>query len=125
MFVQMMYQLLHSYKFPFKYKRMLVSGPSDSGKTTLIVPILEVLDEDKVASVTREGRFCAQMLNKQTQLLFIDEWRPDALQVDDAKFIFQGGRQCISVKNMAPKTFVFRSGAFITCNNVSHPYTFA
>ena len=52
---------------------MLCVGPSDSGKTTWIVPIMEVLDEEDVATLTREQVFSAQMLKASTQLLFIDE----------------------------------------------------
>ena len=78
----MLYQLLLTFKFPFKCAKMLCVGPSDSGKTTWIVPIMAVLDEEDVATLTREQVFSAQMLKATTQLLFIDEWTPDKLQFD-------------------------------------------
>lgn len=31
---------------------------------------------DKVATVTREGKFAANMVNEETQLIFVDEWAP-------------------------------------------------
>ena len=75
-FIQMLYQLLLTDKFPFKSKKMVCVGPSNSGKTSWLVPILEVLDIDKVATVTREGKFAANMVNEDTQLIFVDEWAP-------------------------------------------------
>ena len=94
-------------------------GPGDSCKTTWIVPILEVLDEEHVATVTREQAFSAQMLKDSTQLLFIDEWTPDKHMFDLCKVLFQGERQFISMKNRAPAHFKYRSGVYITINNVS------
>ena len=119
MFVQMLYQLLLTFKFPFKAKKMILVGPSDSGKTTWIVPILEILDDEHIASVTREQTFSAQMLTKDTQLLFIDEWTPDKLQFDQCKLMFQGGKQTIPKKNKLPSSFLFKSGVYITINTVS------
>ena len=114
----MMYQLLLSFKFPFKAKKMLCFGPSDSGKTTWLVPILEILDDEEVAMVTREQTFSAQMLKESTQLLFIDEWTPDKLQFDQCKLMFQGGKQCIPRKSKLPASFTYKSGVYITINEV-------
>ena len=72
MFIQMMYQLLLSFKFPFKCRKIMAVGPSDSGKTTWIGPILEVMDPQHVASITTETPFGAQMITASTQLLFVD-----------------------------------------------------
>ena len=119
LFVQMMYQLLLSHKFPFKFKKILVCGQSDSGKTSWLVPIVEVLDKAYVVTLTREGKFSAQLLNEDTQLIFIDEWKPDKLQIDDAKIQFQGGQQFVSRKLKEPLSFMYRSGVYLTCNNVS------
>ena len=114
----MLYQLLLTFKFPFKCAKMLCVGPSDSGKTTWIVPIMAVLDEEDVATLTREQVFSAQMLKATTQLLFIDEWTPDKLQFDQCKVLFQGGKQTISKKNKLPDSFGYRSGVYITMNEV-------
>ena len=96
-------------------------GPSDSGKTTWIVPITEVLDEEHIATVTKESVFCAQMLQETTQLLFIDEWTPNKKQFDQVKVLFQGDRQFTEQKNKLPLHFRYRSGVYITMNNVSTP----
>ena len=74
LFCQMMFQLLLPGRIPFKAKKIFCIGPSDSGKTTWLEPILEVLDEEKVVTCTDEGKFSTQMLEEDTQLLFIDEY---------------------------------------------------
>ena len=53
---------------------MFCVGPSDSGKTTWLEPILQVLDEEKVVTCTDEGKFSTQMLAEDNQLCFIDEF---------------------------------------------------
>ena len=51
---------------------MICHGPSDSGKTTWLTPILEIVDKENVATVTREGKFACHMITEETELLFID-----------------------------------------------------
>ena len=70
----MMYQLLLTGRFPFRAKKMFCIGPGNSGKTTWLEPILAVLDEEKVATCTDEGKFATQMIEADTQLVFIDEY---------------------------------------------------
>ena len=76
LFLQMMYQLLLTGKMPFKAKKIMLVGPSDSGKTTWVEPILACLDDDKVVAVTDEGKFSTQLLESDTQLLMMDEYSP-------------------------------------------------
>ena len=74
LFLQMLYQLLLCGRIPFKTRKMFCVGPSDSGKTTWLEPILQVLDEEKVVTCTDEGKFSTQMLAEDNQLCFIDEF---------------------------------------------------
>ena len=76
MFVQMLYQLLCHGKFPFKSKKIICIGKSDSGKTSWLIPIIEILDDKEVVTVTNEGKFAAHMMEETTQLLYLDEWNP-------------------------------------------------
>ena len=76
LFLQMMYQLLLTGRMPFKARKIMCVGESDSGKTTWIEPILACLDEDKVVAVTDEGKFSTQSLQSDTQLLMMDEFSP-------------------------------------------------
>ena len=93
-------------------------GPSDSGKTTWIAPILEVMDPQHVASITTETTFGAQMITASTQLLFVDEWSANRKQFNQCKMVFQGGDQVISQKCKLPGTFRFQSGVYLTMNEV-------
>lgn len=43
-----------------------------------------------IAGVTREGRFAAQLITSNTQLVFMDEWTADSLSAEDAKRVLQG-----------------------------------
>ena len=72
----MLYQLLLTGKYPFKSKKIMCVGSSDSGKTTWVEPILQVLDEEKVNAVTDEGKFSTQLLQSDTQILLMDEYSP-------------------------------------------------
>lgn len=98
---------------------MVCIGPSNSGKTLWLTPILEVLDVDKVATVTREGKFPANMVSESTQLIFVNEWAPDSMAVDEAKQMFQGGLQFIPVKHGTAKRINYNSFIYVTCNEVS------
>ena len=43
---------------------------------------------------------------------------PDALSADDAKCILQGGYLAIPQKHKEPSNFIFKSPAYITCNEI-------
>lgn len=118
MFLQMMYQLLISQNHPFSAKKIICWGASDSGKTTWLVPIQEVVDPTKVATITREKKFAAQMVKPDTQLIFVDEMTAENLPLDEAKVIFQGGSQFIPQKHGLCAYVQYRSGAYMTCNTV-------
>lgn len=105
----MLYQLLLTNKFPFKSKKMVCVGPSNSGKTSWVAPILKMMDMENVATVTREGKFSAHMLNAETELLFVDEWAPGNIELNysniayrnkDSKFWKEGGYDCLFVSTI-------------------------
>ena len=58
---------------------MVVTGPpdSDSGKTSWLEPIhiQAVLDGRHLATCTNETKFSCQMINDETQLIWLDEWQ--------------------------------------------------
>ena len=74
MVVQMLYQLLLSNLWPFKRRKMVMTGPPDSGKSTWLAPILAVIDQRHLATCTDEKKFSCQMINAETQLVWLDEW---------------------------------------------------
>ena len=73
-FLRKLYQLLVVGKFPFKGKKLCVVGRSDSGKNTWFQPITAVVGPEGMARVVAEGRFSMQMLNRDTQVITMDEW---------------------------------------------------
>lgn len=74
LFLQMLYQLLLTGQWPFKRRKMVMTGPHDSGKSTWLEPILAVIDRRHLATCTEEKKFSCQMINNQTQLIWLDEW---------------------------------------------------
>ena len=70
----MLYQLLLNGLMPWKQKKMVVTGPPDSGKSSWLEPILAVLDRRHLATCTNESKFSCQMINDDTQLIWLDEW---------------------------------------------------
>ena len=54
---------------------MVMTGPPDSGKTSWLEPILAVLDRRHLATCTDEKKFSCQMINNETQLIWLDEWQ--------------------------------------------------
>ena len=89
-----------------------------SGKTSWVAPILDILDEEEIATCTNEGKFATSMVSESTQLMLLDEWSPDSLQVDEAKRIFQGGLQFIPTKHGSPRRLSYNAGIYITANVV-------
>ena len=51
---------------------------------------LGIIPSSRIATVTREGKFAASMIDGQTELIFMDEWTSDSLSCEDAKRILQG-----------------------------------
>ena len=117
-FLQKWYQLALKDKFPQKAKKLCCVGEADSGKTSWFAPYEGIISQDKLASVTRDTHFSASMLNPETECLFVDEWPPDALTADDAKRILQGGYVAIPQKHKEAVHLVYRSGIYITCNEI-------
>ena len=74
-----------------KVRKLMVVGPIDCGKTSIINPILEMIPSEHVASITAENQFSCSMLNDDTLLTFVDEFTEKHLSARDAKSVLQGG----------------------------------
>ena len=68
-------------------------GPPDSGKTTWIVPILEVINRQHLATCTDEGKFSCQSLTSLTEMLWLEEWELGITLVTNCLF----GCLCVCV----------------------------
>ena len=73
-----------------------------------------------IASITKERILSTAMINSDTQLVILEEWSPDHLQLDTAKLLLQGGLMVNAVKYEKARMFVNNSAFYITTNNVPH-----
>ena len=105
-------------KFPQKTTKLCVVGPSDSGKTSWFSPFQGVLPVSGIASVTKEKHFSAHFIKPSTQVVFIDEWTSDSLCAEDEKKVLQGGLQILPQKNKEASKCVYKSGFYITTNEM-------
>lgn len=124
LFLQMIYQLLLTHQFPFKAKKMLCQGASNSGKSAWVTPILQILDEENHASITREGKFSAGLINQETEIIFVDELTPGCINMDEFKGILQGGWLVVPQKHSKAERIVYASGVYLTCNQVISSQTY-
>jgi hypothetical protein len=90
-FVNKFYQCLLAYKMPQKTRKLVVTGPRDSGKTSWGSIFRRIILEEYIASITNERKFSAAMITNKTQLVFIDEWSANTISAELAKKVLQGG----------------------------------
>ena len=95
------YQLSMHHRNFMKQKRLMVWGPKNCGKSTMIIPILKITE--KVASITMEPQFGTSLISGDTQLCFVDEFTEKHLEPWKAKQLLQGGFNCVAVKNKDPR----------------------
>ena len=60
------------------------------------------------------------MINEDTEIVFIDEWSVDGLNAEDAKKVLEGGLQMLPRKHKEADKFPYRSGIYITTNEMSN-----
>ena len=73
-FLNKFYQCLLCKKLPHKTRKLVVVGAADSGKSSLANLFFGLIPRDRIAVLTKEANFGASMINKDTELLYIDEW---------------------------------------------------
>ena len=64
---------------------------ANSGKTSLFQPILGLIHHHNVATITKQRVFNKVMINRFTEVIFIDEAFPSTLDIDDWKILTQDG----------------------------------
>ena len=79
---------------------------------TLVNPLLNLIDEEKVASLTKEAKFVTSMISADAQLKFVDEFSEQFLDASQAKMIIQGGRTFTAVKHVTQSYSTISSSAF-------------
>jgi len=78
---------------------------ANSGKTSLLFPILSLVHHGSIATVTKQRAFNKFMISKFTEVIFIDEATEFTLDVDDWKTLMQGGYSAHDVKYQAAESF--------------------
>ena len=98
-FLRKYYQCLCHNKFHHKTRKLCIVGERDSGKTSLLAPLQGIIPISKIATLTREKQFSTQMVNPETELVFVDEWSPQTLDAEAAKKLLQGGYFVTAIKH--------------------------
>ena len=71
-----------------------------------------------MVSVTKEKTFGLSMVGEDTQLIFIDEWSENTLDISNVTSLLQGGWIVKSVKHQDAQTFGNKAGIYLTCNEL-------
>ena len=96
-------KLLNHNKKRHKDKVPCLVGAANSGKTSLFQPILGLIHHHNVATITKQCVFNKAMINRFTEVIFIDEACPSTLDIDDWKILTQGGYTACDVKYKTAK----------------------
>ena len=72
-FLNKFYQCLFPFKMPQETRKLVVSGPKNSGKTSWANIFHRLITPDEIASITDERQFSASMIQDDTQLVLVDE----------------------------------------------------
>ena len=73
-----------------------------------LLPNTRVMHHSNVATVTKQKVFHKAIVNKHTEVIFIDEVTPPTLEVDDWKSLTRGGYTACDVKYRTARSFFNR-----------------
>lgn len=107
-------RLLNFNKKRHKDRVPCLIGDANSGKTSLFQPILALVHHSNIATVTKQRVFNKAMINKSTEVIFIDEASTSTMDIDDWKILTQGGYTACDVKYQTAKSFINRCPMLIT-----------
>ena len=112
-------QLNHNKK-RHKDKVPSLVGAANSGKMSLFQPILGLIHHSNVATIMKQRVFNKVMINRFTEVIFIDEDCPSTLDMDDWKILTQGGYTVCDVKYNTAKSFLNRCPMLLTAQRSSN-----
>ena len=81
-----------------RHKVPCLVGAANSGKTSLFQPILGLIHHHNEETITKQRVFNKAMINRFTEVIFIDEACPSTRDIDDWKILTQGGYTACDVK---------------------------
>ena len=117
-FLNIFYQCFLGRRMPHKIRKLVVSGPRDSGQTSWACVLHRIIPSNRIASITKERLFSASMINDETELVIIDDWSGQTMDSDLAKTLLQGGWFVTAIKHEQPKSVWNNSPFYITTNSV-------
>ena len=117
-FLNKFYQCLLYGQLPHKAKKLVICGVNNSGKSSWSRIFFVLMNRSKIVSVTKEKTFGLSMVDEDTELIFIDEWSENTLDISNVKTLFQGGWMVKSVKHQDAQTFDNKAGIYLTCNEL-------
>ena len=107
-------KLLHFNQKRHKGKVPCLIGDANSGKTSLFQPVVGLIHHSNIATVTKQRAFNKAMINKATEVIFIDEASISTMEIDDWKILTQGGYTAADVKYQTAKSFINRCPMLLT-----------
>ena len=117
-FLNKSYQCLLYGQLPHKAKKLVFCGASNSGESPWARIFFGLMNRSKIVSVMKENTFSLSMADKDTELIFIDEWSENTLDLSNVETLFQGGWMVKSVKHQDAQTFDNKAGIYLTCNEL-------
>ena len=89
-------------------------GAANSGKTSLFQSLLGLMHHSHIATITKQRVFNKVMINRFTEMIFIDGASPSTLAIGDWKILTQGGYTACDVKYKTAKSFINRCPMLLT-----------
>ena len=77
-----------------------------------------LMNRSKIVSVTKEKTFGLSMVDEDTELILIDEWSENTLDISDEKTLFQGDWMVKSVKYQDAQMFDNKVGIYLSFNEL-------
>ena len=85
-----------------RHKVPRIIWDANSGKTSLFQPALGLVPHSNIATITKLRAFNKAMINRATEVIFIDEASVSTMEIDDWKILTQGGYTAADVKSDSP-----------------------
>lgn len=82
-------KLLEYNKKRHKDKVPCLVGAANSGKTSLFFPLLGIIHHSNIATITKQRSFNKAMIDKFTEIIFVDEASASTMDIDDWKTLTQ------------------------------------
>ena len=107
-------KLLNYHKKQHKDKVPCHVGNANSGKTSFLFPVQELIHHGNIATITKQRAFNKAMFTPFTEVIFMDEADENTLDIADWKILTQGGYTAHDIKYQIAKAFVNKCLMLVT-----------